>query len=340
MTVSPIKFRLAAMIFFVAALSWSCSDLEQDVPYSADVDEIMSIPEVLVEMENGLDDGQDVNARRNARATYSTFNAALGSSGLASVFARNELTVFAPTDAAFAALGLNPGNVRRQANLKEILLYHVVAGTVLSTDLSNGFVPTVNGAAVEINLDGGATVKGASNETGSNIVMTDKRARNGVIHGIDQVLLPPTQNIVEIAAGNPDFSILVDAVVAADLVELLANTNNITVFAPTNQAFEDLITDLNPLGINNLEDLLGFLGKEGLQKVLGYHVFAGGRVFSSDLSDMKIEMLSGDEVTIDTSGPSLIDFNDREAGIDATDIQATNGVIHVINKVILPDLGL
>ena len=335
MKLNQINLKLAGLIFFVAAISFSCSEMDQETPFTAEAEEMMLIPDVLRSLENGVDDGADANARRNAGATYATFNAALGSSGLASVFAQNDLTVFAPTDAAFAALGLNPGNVRRVANLREILLYHVVSGSVFSTDLSNGFVSTVNGAAVEINLDGGATVKGAGNETGSNIVMTDKRARNGVIHGIDAVLLPPTQNIVEIAAGNNNFSILVDAVVAAGFVELLATTNNLTVFAPTNDAFVDL---LGELGLDSLEALIDEntgIGIAGLQGVLAYHVFAG-RVFSSDLSNTTITMFSGDDVAIDVSGPSLIDANGRTSGIVATDIQATNGVIHVIDTVILP----
>jgi uncharacterized surface protein with fasciclin (FAS1) repeats len=313
---------LSLCLFFV----WSCSSLEDNAPNVDLVNSLDAIPEVLKSIENGVEEAGDINARKNAGATYATFNAALGSSGLASVFARNELTVFAPTDAAFAELGLNPGNVRRQPNLKEILLYHVVAGTVLSTDLSNGFVPTLNGAAVEINLSGGAKVNDA------NIVMVDKRARNGVIHGIDKVLLPPTKNIVEIATEN-DFSILLAAVEVAGFTELLSSPNNLTVFAPTNQAFLDALEEF---GVVSLEDLLPQIGGiPGLQRILAYHVF-GGRVYSSDLSNTTIKMLSEDDLTIDISGPSLIDSRARVSDIVATDIQATNGVIHVINKVILP----
>ncbi|RPA67810.1 fasciclin domain-containing protein [Cyclobacteriaceae bacterium YHN15] len=309
-------------------LVWSCTNLEEYTPNVDMVNSLDAIPEVLKSIENGIEEDGDINARKRAGATYATFNAALGSSGLASVFARNELTVFAPTDAAFAELGLNPGNVRRQPNLKQILLYHVVAGTVLSTDLSNGFVPTLNGAAVEINLNSGAKVNDA------NIVMVDKRARNGVIHGIDKVLLPPTKNIVELAKDN-DFSILLAAVEVAGFTELLSTTNNLTVFAPTNQAFVDLLAEL---GFGSLEELIdedNGIGLGGLQQVLAYHVFAG-RVYSSDLSNTTIKMFSGDDLTIDVSGPKLIDFRNRESNIVSTDIQATNGVIHVINKVILP----
>lgn len=330
MTLKKIKQNLAALMVMLAVISWSCSELEQDLVVDQGSETGMSLVEVLKSIENGVGEDGQANARKSAVATYATFNAALGSSGLASVFARNELTVFAPSDAAFAALGLNPGNIKRLPNLREILLYHVVPGTVLSRDLSNGFVVTVNGAAVEISLNDGAKV----NE--SNIILVDKKARNGVIHGIDQVLLPPSQNIVEVALGaNPEFSILVDAVLAAGFGDLLATTNNLTVFAPTNAAFGELLEEL---GFDSLEELIDEdtgIGLEGLQRVLAYHVFAG-RVFSSDLSDTTIRMFSQDELIIDVSGPSLIDLGDREANIVLTDIQATNGVIHVIDKVVLP----
>jgi uncharacterized surface protein with fasciclin (FAS1) repeats len=325
MDFTKLKTSLTALIILFAVGGWSCSEMEQDAMTFQEPPSDLSLVEVLKSIENGQENGQE-DARKTAGATYATFNAALGSSGLASVFAKNNLTVFAPTDAAFAELGLNPGNIRRQPNLTNILLYHVVPGTVLSTDLKNGFVPTVNGASVEINLSGGAKVNDA------NIVMVDTRARNGVIHGIDKVLLPPTQNIVQIAAGNANFSILVAAVEAAGYVELLATTNNLTVFAPTNEAFGSLLEEL---GVDTLDKLIEAIGIEGLQQVLAYHVFAG-RVFSSDLSNTKISMFSGDELTVDISGPSLIDFRERVSGITATDIQATNGVIHIIDKVVLP----
>jgi uncharacterized surface protein with fasciclin (FAS1) repeats len=325
MNLTKLKMNFAVIVVLIAVLGWSCSEMEQEPKLIQESESDLSLVEVLKSMENGVESGQE-NARRTAGATYATFNAALGSSGLASVFAKNNLTVFAPTDAAFAELGLNPGNIRRQPNLTNILLYHVVPGTVLSTDLKNGFVPTVNGAAVEINLNGGAKVNNA------NIVMVNTRARNGVIHGIDKVLLPPTQNIVQIAAGNANFSILVTAVQAAGYVELLSTTNNLTVFAPTNAAFVSLLQEL---GFDTLEALLDEIGIEGLQQVLAYHVFAG-RVFSSDLSSSTIKMFSGDDLSVDVSGPSLVDVRNRVSGIVATDIQATNGVIHVIDKVVLP----
>lgn len=310
------------LVLFLAA----CSEIEEQ---SAPVNNtsMKSIPEVLKAMETG-DEEVGVNARKSAGNTYATFNAALGKSGLASVFARNELTVFAPNDAAFAALGLNPGNIGKLTGLKEILLYHVVAGSVLSTDLKAGLVTTVNGNAAVINL------KGAPKINDSNIIMTDKKARNGVIHGIDQVLLP--RNIMQLVdlmvEATGEFSVLKTAIDVAGLRGAIATTQNITVFAPTNQAFLDL---LDELGVNTLEELLGVIGEAGLVKVLTYHVFAGGQVYAADLVDGEITMFSGDKVTVDTSGPKLIDINNRESMIIATDVQATNGVVHVLDKVIV-----
>ncbi|TVP43660.1 MAG: fasciclin domain-containing protein [Mongoliibacter sp.] len=326
------SYRLLLPIFTLFFIG--CSSTEDDQPYAElPNNQLSDIPTTLKAMENGLEeDASGTLERRNGQPTFATFNAALGSTGLASVFARNELTVFAPTDQAFAALNLNPGNVRNQPDLVEILLYHVVEGTVLSTDLNDGFVPTLNGSAVEISLSDGAKVND------SNIILLDRRARNGVIHGIDEVLLPPTKNIFEIADDNDNFKLLITAIQLAGLEDFLANTNNITVFAPTDQAFADLIKELP--GINTIDELIAFLDVEGLINVLAYHVFDGGRVYSSDLANTSIQMFSGEEVAIDIDGPKLIDFNNRESNIIATDIQATNGVIHVIDRVILPDLGL
>jgi transforming growth factor-beta-induced protein len=263
---------------------------------------------------------------RSPRPSFATLNVALARTGLAGVVSREQLTVFAPTDEAFAALGLNQRNIASVPNLKEILLYHVVAGMVYSNQLSNGYVPTLNGAAVNIMIDGGVKVNDA------NVIIADIKARNGVIHAIDQVLFPPTQNIVEIALDNEEFSILVDAVLAAGLAETLATGGPFTVFAPTNDAFVSL---LGEFGWNGLGDIPAEL----LDRVLKYHVVSG-RVFSTDLpaGPLEVTTIGGETFTIDVTIPGITDGEGREAGIIATDIQATNGVIHVINKVIVPAL--
>lgn len=303
----------------------SCSEFEeQSTPVNSN--SLKSIPEVLRSI--GAEDGEDFNARKAPGNTFATFNAALGKSGLASVFAKNELTVFAPTDAAFSELGLNPGNIGDLDGLSDILLYHVVAGTVLSTDLTAGLVTTVNGNAAVVNLTGAPKINDA------NIIMTDKMARNGVIHGIDQVLLP--RNIMQLVDlmvdATGEFSVLQTAIDAANLRDAVATTADITVFAPTNQAFLDLLMEL---GVETLDELVGVIGLDGLASVLTYHVFAGGQVYAADLVDGDITMFSGDAVTVDTSGPKLIDLNERESMIIGTDVQASNGVVHVLNKVIV-----
>jgi transforming growth factor-beta-induced protein len=250
----------------------------------------------------------------------------LARTGLAGVVSSNQLTVFAPTDAAFAALGLYPNNIASVPNLREILLYHVVAGKVYSTDLSNGFVPTLNGAAVEINIDNGVFINDAE------VIMADIKARNGVIHAIDKVMFPPTMNLVELALSfDPEFSILVQAVVKANLVDVLANGGPFTVFAPTNDAFVAL---LGELGASSLDDI----SVEVLTQVLLYHVVEG-RVFSSDLVSGPVNTLNG-TFNVNTSNFTITDANNREAGIitSLVNVQATNGVVHVIDRVILPQL--
>lgn len=274
--------------------------------------------------------GDNIEERKAAassnRPTFSTLNVALARTGLAGVVSSNRLTVFAPTDAAFAALGLFPNNIASVPNLREILLYHVVDGTVTSDMLSNGFVPTLNGAAVEINLDNGVFVNDAQ------VIMADIKARNGIIHAIDKVIFPPTMNLVELAQSfAPEFSILVDAVIAAGLTDVLATGGPFTVFAPTNAAFAALLEELP---YNSLDEI----PVEVLTQVLLYHVVEG-RVFSSDLVSGTVPTLNG-TFEVNTSNFTITDFNEREANIVTSliNIQATNGVVHVIDRVILPEL--
>jgi uncharacterized surface protein with fasciclin (FAS1) repeats len=326
----------ALMVGTGVLLMVACNGLEEIEPIQEVESELMDLTNTLISMENGeVDDGEfdedDPNARRKfkkrgKRHGFATLNAALGATGLAKVLAQNELTVFAPTDEAFAELGLFPGNIRKVPNLKEILLYHVLEGSVFSRDLVEGFTPTVTGAAVEISLSEGPMVNDA------DIIRVDKRARNGVIHIIDKVLMPPTENLVGLASGNEDFSILVQAVVAADLVDALASGENLTVFAPTNDAFLQLLEDF---GVGSLDELIDKIGKDLLRDVLLYHV-VDGRVFSSDLVDGKVSTLLSETFKVDVSGPNLIDKGGNISNIIATDLQATNGVVHVIDRVILP----
>ncbi|HSJ68568.1 MAG TPA: fasciclin domain-containing protein [Anditalea sp.] len=307
----------ASLIFMVG-----CNGLDDAEPIMEDSSDLMDIPATLKSIEDGLTD-QNYPDARVKKPTYATFNAALGSSGLASVFARNELTVFAPTDAAFAELGLNPGNIRSVENLRDILLYHVVPGTVLSTDLEEGFVNMQLGLSAVISLEDGPMVNNA------NIIMTDKKARNGVIHGIDAVLLPA--NLAELLSYNNDFSLLYQAVGAAGLADAVAS-GTLTIFAPNNAAFVDLLGELK---LGSLAEVLEAVGEDGLRDILLYHV-VGGKVLAADLSNGEVESLLEETFTVDLSGPKLIDNKGRESFILNTDVIATNGAIHEISRVILP----
>jgi len=174
-------------------------------------------------------------------------------------------TVFAPTDAAFAKLGVDISMLSKE-ELTDILLYHVVAASFKSTDLKNGFVQTAGGYSIEINTDNGARINTAS------VIQADVIATNGIIHVIDEVLLPPSEDIVDkaISFTPGEFNTLVSAVVQADLVNTLKSEGPFTVFAPTDAAFEKLGVDL------------ATLSKENLTNILLYHVVPAS-VFSSDL---------------------------------------------------------
>jgi transforming growth factor-beta-induced protein len=147
----------------------------------------------------------------------------------------------------------------------------------------------------------------------------------------------PVPSIVEIAVGNDDFSVLVDLLTRADLVETLQGEGPFTVFAPTNAAFVDLLTELD---YANVDSLVSGLGIEFVTTVLLNHVVSGAKVLSTSLTDGQVvSPAGGDSFTITLGTPvTITDANDRVSNITAVDINASNGVIHVISKVILPSL--
>merc|ERR1712087_171381 len=214
--------------------------------------------------------------------------------------------------------------------LTDVLLHHVVEGTVLSTYLSDGMTaPTLNAEEVTISLDPPA-VKGATNESPCNILidagLVDVMASNGVIHAIGSVLTPTslTSNIVDIAAGNDMFSTLVAAVKAGGLADALMGEGPLTVFAPTNAAFDAL-----PEG--TVEDLLKPENKDKLVEILQYHVVAAN-AHSSGLTSGDVPTLSGDSVAVAVSDGVTV----NGANVVGADIIASNGIIHVLDAVLLP----
>lgn len=244
-------------------------------------------------------------------------------------------TVFAPTNDAFSALLGELGVTKDQllANkplLTAVLKYHVVAGQVPSSAVPLGkAINPVGGGFFKIDKVGTSLVITDGRNRTSKIVQADIAASNGVIHAIDKVLLPADKTIVQTAIANPDFSILVEAVTAAGLVDTLNAPGPYTVFAPTNAAFASLLTEL---GVTKAQLLAN---TALLTKVLTYHVVPG-LVLKVDVPiNTPIKTVEGETLTV---GPTLAitDQRARQSNIVATDVLASNGVIHVLDKVILP----
>ncbi len=244
-------------------------------------------------------------------------------------------TVFAPTNDAFTAL-LAELNVTKaqlladKALLRSVLQYHVLGASVpkASVPLGKAITPLQGGIFKIDSVGSDLVITDGRNRT-AKVVVTDVLARNGVVHAIDKVLLPANKTLVQTAQALPDFSILVEAVVAAGLVDTLNGTGPFTVFAPTNAAFAKLLTEL---GVTK-DQLLA--NKTLLTQVLTYHVLPA-RVLKAEVPvGSPIKTVQGQNLTIDAS-LAITDANGRKAAITATDVLASNGVIHVIDNVILP----
>ena len=244
-------------------------------------------------------------------------------------------TVFAPTNDAFAALLAELGVTKDQllANkplLTAVLKYHVLAGRVPAAQvpLGKAITPLEGGIFKIDQVDGALRTTDGRNRSG-RIVQTDVEASNGVIHVIDKVLLPADKTLVQTVLATPALSILGEAVVAAGLVDTLNGTGPFTVFAPTNDAFAALLAEL---GVTK-DQLLA--NKPLLTQVLTYHVLAG-RVLKADVPvNTPITTVQGGSFSV-SPALSITDQRGRSAAIVATDVLASNGVAHVIDKVILP----
>ncbi|MBS0466352.1 MAG: fasciclin domain-containing protein [Proteobacteria bacterium] len=267
---------------------------------------------------------------------FSILVEAVQAAGLADTLsAPGPYTVFAPTNDAFKALFGELGVTKDQllANkplLTAVLKYHVVAGEVPSSAIPLGKAITpVGGGYFKIDKVGANLVITDGRNRTSKIVQADIATSNGVIHAIDKVLLPADKTVVQTAIANPDFSILVEAVTAAGLVDTLSAPGPYTVFAPTNAAFASLLTEL---GVTKAQLLAN---TALLTKVLTYHVVPG-LVLKADVPfNTPIKTVEGETFTV---SPNLVitDQRGRQSNIVATDVLASNGVIHVLDKVILP----
>lgn len=277
-----------------------------------------------------------------ADADLSSLKAAVDRAGLTATLSQSgDYTVFAPSNAAFntflQANGFSNLNAVPTDALKEILLNHVLGSEVKAASVTTGYVSTLaKGAASStrnlsmfINTSGGVKINGVS-----NVVQTDIDANNGVIHKVDAVIGLPT--VVTHATANPNFSTLVTALTRNDMpnfVGILSGTANspFTVFAPTNAAFASLLTEISAPN-------LAAIPTATLENAIKYHVVTGANVASNNLTNnMNVTTFQGGSFVITTTGGAKItDANARMSNIIATDVQCANGIIHVLDKVLLP----
>ncbi len=261
-----------------------------------------------------------------AAGSFKTLAAALEAADLIDALKGDgPFTVFAPTDEAFAALPegtvetlLKPEN---KALLTAILTYHVVPGDLKAEHVVKADkLVTLNGQKLDLSTDDGVQIDGA------NVVKTDIGTSNGTIHVIDAVIMPSTKDIIDTAVEAGSFKTLAAALGAAELIETLQGDGPFTVFAPTDDAFAKL-----PKG--TVESLLKPENKAKLQAVLTYHVVPG-RVYATDaISAGQAKTVQGSKVTIaHKDGKVMVDH----ATVIHADIDTTNGVVHVIDQVILP----
>jgi uncharacterized surface protein with fasciclin (FAS1) repeats len=313
-------FALFSLLVVAGLVLGACASTATPAPTSVPAEqpvveptaEPMDEPEAQTIVDIAIADGR-----------FTTLVAALQAADLAETLAgEGPFTVFAPTDEAFAALP--EGTVEALLNdipqLTDILLYHVASGRVMAAEVVElSSAQSLQGQYWAIAADnGGVMIDGA------NVILTDIEASNGVIHVIDSVLLPESRTIVDIAVEDGRFTTLVAALQAADLAGTLAGPGPFTVFAPTDEAFA-----LLPEG--TVEALLNDIPQ--LSDILLYHV-VDGKVMSSQVVGMGMAItLEGQSLDFVLDGSSV---QIGDAQVIITDIEASNGVIHVIDSVLLP----
>jgi uncharacterized surface protein with fasciclin (FAS1) repeats len=293
------------------------------------------------------DDDDDMNTSQNivelaqTNSNLSSLVAAVQKAGLVDALSdeSKNYTVFAPTNAAFDAFlsanGFSSLDAVPVDVLTKVLLNHVIAAEVKSADISTGYVKTLatygsttSNISMYISTAGGVVMLNG----GAMVTTADVDANNGVVHVIDEVIGLPV--IPTFAVSNPNFSILVQALTRSDLsanyATVLSGSGPFTVFAPTNDAFAAVLTEL---GVSSLSDI----DAATLEKVLTYHVVSGNVLEDALTEGQTVTTLETGTFTIGLSGGAKItDENGRVSNIVATDVQGTNGVVHVVDKVLLP----
>ena len=322
-----LKLSKLTFLLFVGFSIQSCSDDDDDVTTPTGPSNIVEI-------------AMDTPDLSNLVAALS-----VADGNLVDVLSGGEFTVLAPTNEAFetflAANGFMSLSEVPTDVLSNILLNHVISGTVNSTNLvdaGSGYSTTnasnMDGDNLSLYFD---TSSGVTFNGISSVVAADIVASNGIVHVVDEVIGLPT--VVTFAVSNPALSTLVAALttegLSVDIVSILSSSDEpspFTVFAPTNDAFGSLLAELEL-------NALGDIPVEILEATLGTHVAPEANVRSTDLVDgMSVNTISSTITVSLSDGAKLIDPNGRESNIVAVDIQAYNGVVHVIDNVLLPQL--
>jgi uncharacterized surface protein with fasciclin (FAS1) repeats len=296
--------RLSVVAFTVLSVfAVSCSDDDEATPPA------QTVTDIVVSDPN-----------------FSILEAAVVKAGLANALATtNPITVFAPDNAAFTASGISEATIASlpAATVSDILKYHVHSGLVASTAVPvSDAITTLGGTSLFASRNANGVFM-----NGIKVKQADVSASNGVIHVIEKVLTEPTQTIAAIAASDTSFSFLVAAVTKVGLLSAISGPGKFTVFAPTNNAFRAAgITDINAVDLATLNT------------VVRYHVLTTN-VFASDLiNNTTAQTLQGGNLRI-TLPPAAVKIDGSAqvaSNITAANITATNGVIHVIDRVLLP----
>lgn len=319
------KLKNISLLLFAVFALYSCTEEDTETPKEN--------PQILNIVETA-----------QATADLSSLVAAVIEADLAATLSGpGPFTVLAPTNEAFATFLSENGwadvtEIPDEA-LEQVLLNHVISGNVASTDLTSagsGYTNTLatgsgnNSMSIYYNTDEGVKFNNVA-----SVLTADVSASNGTVHIVDKVIGLPT--VVTFATADPNFSILVSALTRESsytYVETLSTADGtdpapFTMFAPTNDAFVSLLEELDLAS-------LGDVPTETLTSTLNTHVVAKANVQSTGLSDgMIIKTLGGTLTANVTGGATLTDSKDRVSNIIAVDVQASNGVIHAIDKVVL-----
>ncbi len=289
----------------------------------------------------------DIVGYASETSELSNLVAAIEQAGLASTLqGEGPFTVFAPNNAAFesflsangfASLDAVPDDI-----LTEILLNHVVSGQFNDNDLTTGYTSSLATGAADLNLSLYVNTTDGVKINGSNVILANRQATNGTVHIVDAVIGLPTP--VTFATTNPDLSLLAEALTTAtpdtDFITTLSGDGPFTIFAPTNEAFEELLGRLD--GFDSLDDFNTAQLQTFLTTILQYHVVSGAAVPSGDLTDEQVIstlVLEGEDVTIGIDGEAVTIIDDdiaQPANVVIADIVASNAIVHAIDKVLLP----